>query len=373
MINRHVSGKARGGIPSPVRKPKFSLVQTISGAGSTDTHWNFIQNGNYIYNANSGGIDVIDVSTPASASVVETIPTGFSARDMGVISADNLLVTINREGVGDDGFVKTWDITDPTNVPAVLDTYSGIETGENVRFSAVDMEGNTAYVSGRVEGGYKFTIASNGVIALANPLTLSNWETQGGKRNGSYMFFANYHHGLRIVDTATWGATTDNEVNAPILNGKTLRLWDLVISDDGDSLFATVNTSGSNSDVERGIATLDISDPTAAMGASDWVISPVGSHDTETWNGYGDKPPLGLIKWRDYIIAGNGTNGLAHWHVADTTRPTYQGRLNIQDVGDNITAVGKFTIAGIDYIIFGDGARNGSDGTDKLYICKLEM
>jgi len=363
-ISQQIARKPRIIVPSGIRKPRLNIVQTISGSGTSAIWFNFKQSGNHVYAANhTGGVDVIDVSTPASASIIDTLASG-NARDIDI--AGTTLVTAARATNGD---FKTWDISNPASIPAVLDTH----TGTAQKYSALVVDGADVYVAGQVSGAHKFSVAVPGTIPAPTSNTSGAWETQGITLSGNYVFFANYNNGLRILDKATLGGVTDNIVPAPSLNGQLLRIWECVISDDGNWLFATTNvTTASGSAIERGLAILNISNPTTSFSASDWIIAPVGSHDVDTWNDAGDMPLLGLVYHNGYIFAGNGQKGVAMWHVVDPTRPTYQGLLTGIDSGDNITAIGTFNILGKTYLIFGDGARTSStDGTDKLYIGEI--
>jgi len=366
VVNRNVSGKARGGIPRPVPKPKLSIVQTISQTASSASYYAFKQSGDYVYAANhTGGVDVIDVSTPASASVIDTLASG-NTRGVGVTGTT--LVTVARATNGD---LKTWDISNPLAIPAALDTH----TGAAEKYSAIVINGTDAYVSGQISGAHKFDVSVPGTIPAptsntANDSNGNGWETQGIAESGSYVFMADYDHGIRILDKATM-TTTDNLVPAPSLNGQALRIWECVIH--GDYLFATTNvTTASGNAIERGLAILDISSPTATMTASDWIVAPVGSHDVDTWNGAGDMPLMGLVYHNGYVFAANGQKGIAMWHVVDPTRPTYQGKFNPIDSGDNICAVDTFVISGKTYLIFGDGTREAvGDGSNKVYIGEI--
>lgn len=349
-----------------VNTPEFTMVQTIFEAVGTGALWyNFEQSGDYVYAANhTGSVDVIDVSTPSSASIIDTLAADW-ARDIGITGT--ILVTIARAAV--DGTLKTWDISSPAAIPAALDTHTG--TAE--KYSALVMDGTDVYVAGQVSGAHKFDVSVPGTIPAPLSNTGGSWETQGVALIGNYVAFANYNNGLRILDKATMGGVTDNTVPQPVSNGDALRIWAVDIV--GNYLFATTNvTNAVGNSEERGLAILDLSDPTAIMTADDWIIAPVNPADVDTWNTAGDMPLGGLIHHNDYMFAGNGQKGVAVWNIVDPLNPVYVGLITGQDNGDNITSVGLFTIGGQEHLLFGDGARVvTTDGTDKLYIGELNV
>ena len=370
MINRQMTGVSRGAIPAPIPKPRLSIVQTISVETGTSASWfNFEQSGDYVYGAKgSGDIAVIDVSTPSSASIVETGSVPDGCRDIAI--SGTTLAVVSRGAT--NGTLTTWDISTPTAI-SLLDTYTGVDE----KYSAIVMDGTTGYLAGQVSGAHKFDLSVPGTI----PAPTSNidkepvdWETQGDAESGLYVFFANYNIGLRILDKATM-VTTDNTVPAPSLNGQNLRIWECVI--EGTWLYACTNvTNASGNAIERGLVMLDITDPTAAMTADDWLIFPVGADDVDTWINAGDKPILGITRYSDYIFLTNGQKGIPVFHSprGNQSKVTYLGLLKGHDLGDNLNGIGTFVISGKTYLIFGDGDRAATtDGTDKLYIGEVTI
>lgn len=380
LINSSVSGYRKPHINKTVAKPVLTNVATDFGnASATNRKWrDFVWDGaDHVYAARDiDGVVAINVSDPANpvisdSSLSHDTGGGNSFHGCrGVIIVGDTLVSCTRTGSDGTGTgrIETWDISTSgtlgSNVGVTTDVYETTNPNADL-YSYLATDGTTLFVSGQISGGYSFDVSDRSSITLITAITSGSWETQGCYADANNVYFANYVFGIRICDIASGGViggVSDNSIN-PVTDGTALRPWNVVA--DGNYLYASTNTT-SYPKPHRGITVLDI-------GSASWVGKGfVPTTVDDLWDGSGDSPANGICKVGDYVYVTYGEAGMASFYVKDHANPIYTGMVHNLDSGDTVWEVAGFTVAGINYLIYGDGLHaTSTDGSEKLYIDKI--
>ena len=393
IVNRTISGKARGGIPRPSARLTLGSVDSNDFSETPNANsmwWNLKSTGDYLYGARgTSGVSVIDVSTPSAMtepydSFCHNLVGGaVGYRCMDVAVTGNTMVTVARSGSYETtgiGYLETWDITTPASTTS-SDVYSknasdALEASPHL-YSAVAMHGTYACVSGQKSGFFVFDVSTPATIALTGSLETGSWETQGlcvhNVGGTDYAFCANYGFGIRAVSLATPSSPGDTGTLSAYTggaNGHTLRPWVCVA--DGDYLFCSVNTSNTQGDsVDRGLLVADISNP-ASMS---WVAScAIPSADQDEWNSYADRPYLGITRHGNYVFIAGGHSGMAVFDVSDPTKPQYRGMKGLFTSTDNIYSCAIVTVNGVHHLAYGDGAHpTTATGSQQIYLEEIHI
>lgn len=331
-------------------------------------YWDLAVDGDYLYAASgSEGVVIFDI-TDAAAPVYET--TVFSKNPAGAnvfqactdaIIVGTVLIMCARNISATPSYITLYDITDPT-APVWTGSY---ESASGDWYQGLDTDGTYVYVAGQLAGLIVFDI-SGAAPTVHGSLTTGNWETSRLAVHGGYVYCANHGYGVRIVDIATPaspGAVTDREIATPVYNSVQLRARNVVA--DGNYLYMSPNTSTTTSHPERGLCVLDITDPTTVpANGSTWIVTPIDAADVDTWNEWGDKPILGLMKLDNYVYLANGQRGTALYYVADPTTPIYKGLYGTDTPAEtNLYKVEAFKKDNYTYMYYGDGAENDQKHT----------
>ena len=393
LVNRNVTGKARGGIPSGSARLTLSQVDSNDFGEASNINsvwWNLKSTGDYLYGARgTSGVSVIDCSTPSTMTETfdsfchNLIGGAVGYRCMDVAVTGNTMVTVTRSGSFETtgiGYLETWDITTPAST-ASLDVYSknasdALEASPHL-YSAVAMFGTYACVSGQKSGFFVFDVSTPATIVLTGSLTTGSWETQGlcvhNVGGADYAFCANYGFGIRAVGLGTPATPADTGALSAYTGGSeghTLRPWDCVA--DGDYLFCSVNTSGAQGDsVDRGLLVADISNPASMSWAGHCAIP---SADQDTWNVSADRPYLGITRYGNHVFIAGGHGGVAVFDVSDPTNPQYRGMKGLFTADDNIYSCAIVTVNGVHHLAYGDGAHpTTATGSQQIYFEQIHI
>jgi hypothetical protein len=363
--NRYITGKAYNAAKAFVKPSvNFNNQATILGLApsSASIFWHFNYDDGYVYGARHGlGISVIDVSTPASANETDSATTG-ALPVRGSVVINGTLFTVSR---GTTGELNSWDIT---NKSAIINSDT---IASATKFSAIATDGTYAYVAGQQTGFYSFNVSNPAAMVQITEDTSGNIENQGVEYHNGYVYFANYHYGVRIFDTSlgVLGGVTNRDVAAPVYNGITLRAWECVAEDD--YLYVSTNISNAQyaagGGVERGLLVLPIDDPVNVTSAS-WIRAQIPAADQDVWNDQGDNPYIGITKLGNYVYMGAGHGGVFIWDVSDPTNPIYKGVKKSFTNSDSVYGVAAWRDNGKDYVVYGDGANSvvGSNQVSRL-------
>ncbi len=164
----------------------------IGGCDTPGSAYSVDVSGNYAYVADMwNGLQIIDISVPSAASIKKNIPITSVAT--GIMVMDSYAY-VSFGSSGDEG-LQIIDVTDPLNpgTPVVY-VIPGVTSANDVY-----VRGNYAYVSCMLQGLKIIDISDT-----ANPFLVSTFPTTDNVGNtfvsGDNAFIANYEDGLLVVD-----------------------------------------------------------------------------------------------------------------------------------------------------------------------------
>ncbi|PLX25235.1 hypothetical protein C0580_03030 [Candidatus Parcubacteria bacterium] len=194
--------------------------------------------GDYVYVADSSVIDIVDVSTKSSPSIVNTISDTGGPNDF-VIQGTTMYVAWDQSGCSGycaDGWIIAYDITDPLNPSEIASTAN---LGEYLK--DIYVEGDYLYASQSFwdSGDWSLTwydISNPSAITQVNFTAATNEYTYGLAVVGQYVFMANSTDGVHVFSTSTDSLvhtynTAGNAVDLAI-NGDTM-----YIAEQNSSIF----------------------------------------------------------------------------------------------------------------------------------------
>lgn len=253
----------------------------------------------YAYGIETGDVHVIDIDPPASASIITTVP--IPANPMDVYALGNTAyVACNEENLY---FI---DITTPSSASIYSDTVDV----SNTEYSNIVVQGDYAYVQGYYGNLLVIDVSSIGSASVVKTLDVggSVWEL---RINGDYAYAVADSMGLRIIDISVpASASILNTINYPrqCMGGDVnddyayvasfnCGLYVIDISPPGSaSIAGYTNTPGRSKGVDvngdyayiggilAGVQMLDISDPYNPAFVNN-VITP-DAFDPEVRDGY---------------------------------------------------------------------------------------
>ena len=206
--------------PAQVRSAKNALLAPA------------VQDFTYAYLATSSGLAILDVSDPASPSLVSTLPVASAPRAVQVIGGMTYLVT-QFNGL------HAIDTSNP-GYPALLDTYDTPGVAEGL--AILDQ---TAFVADGLAGLQLIDISNPGALSL-----LSNYDTTGYAYGVAvaypYAYVAAGSGGLQILDIS-------DPLNPQLLGAQTSDCFALRVTVRDHLAYVATGT--------KGLAVVDVSDP----------------------------------------------------------------------------------------------------------------
>lgn len=185
-----------------------------------------IVDGNYAYitmnqeSSGTSGLRIVDISNPASPSVVGGTALTMLAAPNGVAKSGNYLFVAHVDGVTATNRLRIIDVTNPaapsivggSNISvSALGAFSPVIVGSYLYLGAIDGSG------GMIVEAYDISSPLNPTVA-ASDLSVSSGDTNSGLNakmvgSGNYLYqFANANNGMRVIHTAiasTGGGYTD--------------------------------------------------------------------------------------------------------------------------------------------------------------------
>lgn len=203
--------------------------------------------GDYVYVADSSTLDIVDVSTKSSPTIVNTI-SDTGGPNVFAIQGTTLYAAWDQSGCSGycaDGWLIAYDITDPENPSEIASTAN---LGEYLW--DIYVEGDYLYVSQSFWDSADwdltwYDISTPSAITLVNSTAATNEYTYGLEVVGQYVFMANSTAGVHVFSTST-----DSRVHTYNTAGNAI---DLAIN--GDTMYIA--------DQNSSIFDVDISDPTS--------------------------------------------------------------------------------------------------------------
>ena len=274
-----------------------SVASSIDTYGALAVH----VSGNYAYlAANDEGLKVIDVSNPASPSVVGSCSMVCPA-DV-YVSGNHAYVTNNAEGVNGSGF----EVIDVSNPASPLVVGSGTTPSYA---SAVYVSGDYAYVAVRHDG-LQVTDVSN----PASPSVVGSCSMPDLTRNihisGNYAYVTNNYLGLVVVDIS-------NPVNPFIVGSCDIPYYANTVYVSGNYAYVSAGYSG--------LQVVNVSNP-----ANPFIV---GSCDTVMASG--------VHVTGNYAYVTDGYTGLRVVDVTNPTTPILVGSSNTPDYARNVFLSGN--------------------------------
>ena len=384
-INPELTGtteKGQGRSAAIVSFTSTGLITETTGGGVPDNAGVYdinIQGDRAYISWGSAGSAIIDITTPATPSVLDIAPP-FTGGNFTIVRDSVLLgstlVTCSRGGTA-AGDLVTFDVSaDTVGVPSgtQLDLHSSTSS-TSALYSAIDTDGvSHVYASGQQVAIESFDGSNPAAITSVDSNTSADWETQGNCVHNGYFIGCNYGDGDHALRSCTINeGTLGSIVNTPSIyaGGIEQRPWACVAS--GDRLYVSNNESGSVS-THSGLTVFDITDlSSAAVFVSHTEIDAGDMGDKGTAGGAGgDTPNLGISKIGHLVFLANGDKGVAVFDVRGKT-PNYIGTFGDKTNYDNVMAVAAFEKDSEIYVMYGDGVGVAGVTMKTLIIDKVNI
>ncbi|MCX6724445.1 MAG: hypothetical protein NT155_04775 [Candidatus Staskawiczbacteria bacterium] len=258
-----------------------SVVHTISLSGQPVSQ---VISGNYLYASNwNGTVSVVDISTPSSASEIHTVTlTGNNAVSVAV-NGNYLYVDMNDKGSTSDG-LSVVDITTPSSASEIA---SVTLTGTYNSTVSVAISSNYAYVANLNDNTISVVnISTPASASEVHTISLSSGNVVWLTALNSYLYASSTDSTLHVVDIST--PLSASEVRIVSLTGSnptfdTVSGHYVFVANSNDSSLSIVNISNPLSASEVALVNVD---PTFYASPSSVAVS--GSHayiaDTSTNN-----------------------------------------------------------------------------------------
>ena len=297
---------------SPFAEEPYAVREVATASSAVD----MAVSGNHAYIAElGGGLQIIDISNPASASVVKTVDSDGWAR--GVAVSGNYMYVADDSFITEEG-LQLYNISVPAS--ASLAYYDNTPTDP----WDLAISGDYVYVADKNYGLRIFEIDhAGGATPLTPVLTSSAWDVE---ISGNYAYVAGATYGIYIIDiTSPTSATLEHTVDTDgLARGLAVSGNYLYVADDSNgveilgittptsaSIVHGVSTSVGANDVtisgtlayvstgNGGVEVLDISDPTSASIVK--TIPTIEANDA-------------VVK-EDYIYIADGDNGCQVYNI----------------------------------------------------------
>lgn len=305
-----------------VSAPATPTVVSSMNFGLYDSYYGIFASGNYVYLSTFSKLYIIDVSTANAPVKVHEIS--------GVSMAGRMLLDGNDLYVAASGAVHKIDVTNKT-MPILTPSHSNA----NYRFYGLAKSGNDLYaglVSSGSDGVAKIDVNNMSASAAEYSPVDANFEAGSGVDvilKGNSLIFTEGQFGIYTATTAP-----SNQIGPVATGGSTM-----AIALNGEKLYVAKRDSG--------LLVFDASGATPSLSLIKTIPTLSNSED--------------VVVVGNYAFIADAWNGLMIYDITSKTAPIFQGQFKVSNGYAYNVAVSGNTA----YVAFGDGGVYALDVTDK--------